>query len=327
MCSGFRNWEVRHKAYDQTGWSPSPLLKKMRRKHLFFLAVLLLVSTRGLCAEKPCVFEEEDITVIFDAPLRSAAREVIDMYPGIKADLERIFGWDLDLVPAVLLMRDTEQFQRLARNPMTVAFAVPEKDLVVIDHSRMNINPFSLDIILKHELCHLLLHHHIRVTLLPRWLDEGVCQWASDGIGEIIMDQKMSLLNRAARSGRFIRLRDLEKSFPHSKDRLLLAYEEIKSFIEHILGEFGTEGVLCVLENMKNGEDVHAAVLRGLSTPLETLENEWHSSLMRRVTWFTYLSYHLYDILFGLMGVIMLYAFVRAILKKKAYMEEDGEDV
>ena len=299
----------------------------MIRKLLFFLAALFLISTHGLCAEKPCVFHEEDITVIFDAPLRSSARKIIDLYPGIKADLKRIFGWDLDFVPAVLLMRDTEQFQKLARNSMTVAFAVPEKNLVVIDYSRININPFSLDIILKHELCHLLLHHHIRGPMLPRWLDEGICQWASDGIGEIIIDQKMSLLNKAARSKRFIRLSGLEKGFPHRKDMLLLAYEESKSFTEYILGEFGTEGILCVLENMKNGEDVHAAVLRGLSTSLETLEEEWHSSLMQRVTWFIYLSYHLYEILFGFMGVIMLYAFIQAIIKKKAYQKEDDTDI
>ena len=93
----------------------------------------------------------------------------------------------------------------MAGDPLVVAFAVPQRNLIVIDYSKMITHPLSLETTLKHELCHILLHEHIKTEILPRWLDEGLCQWASGGIGEIIMDQKRSRLNRAAFSREFIR--------------------------------------------------------------------------------------------------------------------------
>jgi hypothetical protein len=96
------------------------------------------------------------------------------MFPHLKANLEREIGWDLNLIPSVLLMKNRKLFQRMAESPLTVAFAVPARNLIVIDYTRMLVRPFSLEITLKHELCHLLLHHHIRGHDFPRWLDEGV---------------------------------------------------------------------------------------------------------------------------------------------------------
>jgi len=66
---------------------------------------------------------------------------------------------------------------------------------IVIDSSRMNVNPFTLSVTAKHELAHLLLHHKINRTHLPRWLDEGFAQWASDGISEIITGNRTFLAN------------------------------------------------------------------------------------------------------------------------------------
>ena len=148
----------------------------------------------------------------------------------------------------------------------------------------------------------------------------------SDGIGDIIMDQKRSLLNRAALRGRFIPLESLQRGFPRDNEGMILAYEESKSFVAHITSKYGKEGILRVLEGMKNGESADAAVLKALSVPLRTLEREWHDSLRRKMTWFTFLSYHLYEILFALMGLIAMVAFVKIILRKRAYIEEEMED-
>ncbi|MCD4718120.1 MAG: hypothetical protein K8R45_15440 [Desulfobacterales bacterium] len=140
------------------------------------------------------------------------------------------------------------------------------------------------------------------------------------------MDQKRSLLNRAALRGRFIPLESLKKGFPRNDEGMILAYEESKSFVAHITSKYGKEGILSVLEGMKNAEAADAAVLKALSAPLRTLEKEWHESLSRKMTWFTYLSYHLYDILFALMGLIAMVAFVKIILRKRAYIKEEMED-
>ncbi|MBU1902554.1 MAG: hypothetical protein KJ573_03065 [Proteobacteria bacterium] len=264
--------------------------------------------------------------MLFEPPLEPAAKQLTNIYPGVKAELERIFGWDLNLTPSILLIKESKEFQQMIKNPLTVAFALPEKDLIVIDYSKMNIHPFTLRNIFKHELCHLLLHQHIRSVPLPRWLDEGVAQWVSDGIGDIILDQKRSRLNKVALRGRFISLDSLARGFPRREEDLILAYEESKSFVDYIIGKFGREGVLKVLEGMKQGESVHAAVLRACSVSFEDLEKGWQSSLRRKMTWFTYLSYNLYEILFSLAALITVYGSIRIMLKKRRRMREELED-
>jgi hypothetical protein len=144
------------------------------KKYRIVIAACLILFTRALYAGDLQVIEKRDFTVVFQPSLRSAAQEVVDMYPYVMADLENIIGWNLDSIPSILLMKDRKIFLRMAESPLTVAFAVPEKNLIVIDYSRMRARPFSLGIMLKHELCHLLLHNHIRGPDFPRWLDEGV---------------------------------------------------------------------------------------------------------------------------------------------------------
>ncbi|MBC8418728.1 MAG: peptidase MA family metallohydrolase [Pseudomonadota bacterium] len=301
------------------------LQSAIRNILLLFLAASLLFSWRSLGAGEVYLLKEAGIRVLFEPPLEPAAKQLTNIYPGVKAELERIFGWDLNLTPSILLIKESKEFQQMIKNPLTVAFALPEKDLIVIDYSKMNIHPFTLRNIFKHELCHLLLHQHIRSVPLPRWLDEGVAQWVSDGIGDIILDQKRSRLNKVALRGRFISLDSLARGFPRREEDLILAYEESKSFVDYIIGKFGREGVLKVLEGMKQGESVHAAVLRACSVSFEDLEKGWQSSLRRKMTWFTYLSYNLYEILFSLAALITVYGSIRIMLKKRRRMKEEME--
>ena len=147
---------------------------KQRIYPIFLLASLLIFFATCLYAGDLHIIKEKHVTVVFDPSLRSAAQDVAGMFPHLKANLAREIGWDLNLIPSVLLIKDRKLFQRMAESTLTVAFAVPARNMIVIDYTRMLVRPFSLDITLKHELCHLLLHHHIRGHDFPRWLDEGV---------------------------------------------------------------------------------------------------------------------------------------------------------
>lgn len=297
----------------------------MKITRLLLVEIFLIIFTCRLCAAEVHVLQDKDLTVIFDAGLRPAAQEVAYIYPEVRVELESTFGWNLNARPSVILIKERKHFVKMAKNPLTVAFAVPGKNLIVVDHSKMSVHPFSLELTLKHELCHLLLHYHIGEGCLPRWFDEGVCQWVSGGLADIIMEQKRSVLNTAALRGRFISLGLLQQDFPYDKEGLLLAYEESRSFVNYIIGEYGKEGILKVLEQMKKGEDTRTAFLKALDISLEKLEEEWHDSLRRKMTWFTYLSYHLYEIVFALVAIITIFAFIKMILRKRAYMKEETE--
>jgi len=264
--------------------------------------------------------------VLFHPDLRAAAFEMAEVYPYLSANLEHTFGWNFNLKPSILLIKDGEAFRQMAESPLTVAFAVPARNLIVIDHSRMHLNPFTLEVILKHELCHLLLHHHVREVALPRWLDEGVCQWASDGIADIILSQKRSSLNRATLQRSLIPLNALENDFPRDDASLVLAYEQSKSVVTYIVHKFGKEGVLSVLNGMRQGEPLDTAILNELSISLAELEEKWRHTLRQRVTWFTYVIYNIYEILFVLGALITVFAFIKVFIRKKAYMKDESEN-
>ncbi len=290
-----------------------------------FLICTIFFSS-NLFAADPSVLQAEQVVVVFEEPLRSVAEKIAMRYPSIKRDLEDTFQWPVDFRPTLVLVRSGEQFQKIAGTDLIVAFAVPQKKLMVIDYSKMNTSPFTLGSTLKHELCHLLLHHYIDRQRLPKWLDEGICQWASDGIVEVIMGSDRSVLARAGLRGRYFPMRVLDTRFPGDKASLQLAYAQSKSFVNFISREYGRDAVLNLLNNLRYGLTFENAIQQSLSISFKDLEREWLDHLKRKNTWFTYLTIHVYEFLFVFGAVILVIGFVRAMIKKRRYRDEEDEE-
>ncbi|MEE9610833.1 MAG: peptidase MA family metallohydrolase [Desulfatiglandales bacterium] len=296
-----------------------------KRGVLFSLIFFFTVLLQPLGAQKTRALQNKEVIVLFEEPLQFAAEEVINIYSVVKKELEKTFGWRVDFRPTVFLIKDSGTFQRVAGSDLIVAFANAQRNHIVIDYSKMKVHPFTVEITLKHELCHLLLHHHIERENLPRWLDEGIAQWVSGGIAEIIMNQKRSILDEATLTGRYIRIRALTKRFPQERKSLFLAYEESKSLVEYMVANFGRDGILAVLTHLRDGEKVDTALLKGLSISFDELERKWKNHLRKRITWLTYLINYLYEILFFLAALTMIYGFIRVWIKKRRY-RDDEED-
>jgi hypothetical protein len=291
-----------------------------------FVSICIILLPTSLLAAEPSVLQAEHVTVVYEEPLRSAAQEVAGLIPSVKQELESTFQWLLEFRPTVVLIKDRRQFQQMAGNELIVAYATPGRNVMVIDYTRMNTSPFSLRSTLKHELCHLLLHHYIDRSNMPKWFDEGVCQWASDGIAEIIMDYKRSDLSRAVLSGRYFRMRELNAGFPKDKNSLQLAYAQSKSLVDFISREYGKEAILTVLNNLRFGLSFERAIRESVSISFKELEREWLDDLKRRNTWFTYLTIHMYEFLFVLGALIVVIGFVRVIIKKRRYKDMDDDE-
>ncbi len=294
----------------------------MITRAFFSLSLLFIILSQPASAGPTRIIQTGEVVILAEDPLVSAAEEVVEIYGGLKAELEGTLGWRVDFRPTVLLIIHRKKFVEMAGTSLIVAFAVPDRKLVVIDYSQVTRHPFSLRSILKHELCHLLLHRHVEDANLPKWLDEGVSQWVSEGVAEIIMGKKQVKLRDAILSGNYIPLEALEKGFPRDEKSLVLAYEESKSLIEFIDSEFGREGILRILERLKEGDEVNVAIQKALSIGLVELEGRWHHHLRKRTTWFTYISTNLYGILFFLAALITIWGFVRAIIRKRKYEDE-----
>jgi hypothetical protein len=302
----------------------------MANRAVLISTIFLFMLFHGpLHAAQRGTLQDKGVIVLFDEPLKVAAEEAATLFPVLREELEKKLARPVNFRPTVVLIKETETFKRMAGTSHIVAFAIPEKNLMVIDYSKTRIDPFSIETTMKHELCHLLLHDHIKAGNMPKWLDEGICQWVSDGMSEIIMNRKSSVLDEAILSGRYISIRALTAHFPRDERYLVLAYEESKSLVEYMIGAFGEEALLSVLNDLEKGIEVDKALLRSLSISLDELESRWHHHLRRRITWVSYLINHLYEILFFLAAMVMIYGFIRGWMKKRAYQdmdeEEDGE--
>ncbi len=295
----------------------------MVKKAIISVFLLLTIVSPSLAANDTGIIQTDEVALLFEERLRAAARDTAVLYPKLKAQLEETLNWEVDFKPTILLTADRVRFEELTGNSHVVAYAVPTRNLIVIDFTKASTSPFSLGAILKHELCHLLLHNYIRRAHLPKWLDEGVSQWSSDGIAEIIMSGKGSYLNAAVLSKTLIEFEELSTSFPADEKSLLLAYEQSKSLVDYIGKQFGRDGILNLLHHLKEGYEIDVAIQKSLSVGFEELERRWRSQLRKNTTWFTYLAANLYGILFFFGALITIVGFVRLVIKRRRYEEEE----
>jgi len=280
----------------------------------------------NVCIAQTAIMQNDDIAVRYETPLRPAAEEITGVFSSLRTELEEIFGWDADFRPQVILIKSNGRFQGMTGSDLIVAFAVPEKNAIVIDYSKMNTHPFTLRTVLKHELCHLLLHYHIDDDHLPKWLDEGVCQWVSDGIAEIAIDYKRSMLNTAVLSERQLSLSDLTHRFPNGRESMILAYEESKSIIEYVNRNYGRESILEILGSLKDGQLLEVAIYNSLALSPDELEKEWLDNLRDTPRWIAFIANHIYGILFFLAAIFSIIGFIRLMIQKRAYKDADDED-
>jgi len=103
------------------------------------LFVLFCSIFDPIFAEDTGVIEEEAVSIRFTGSLHSAAEKLAEVYPRLKAELETTLQWKLDLRPTIFLTKDSRAFQKIIGNDVIVAYAIPRRNLIVIDYSKMKI--------------------------------------------------------------------------------------------------------------------------------------------------------------------------------------------
>ena len=272
--------------------------KSFIRIKFFLLLLPILTLTQPVFPQQPGYLEGNEVIIVFDYQLKKVAEGIQKFYPQIRLEIKNKIGWELSYKPRIILFKDGTAFQRAVNNPYIIAYALPASELMVIDNSKMNINPFKLETTIKHELCHLILHDHIETVNLPRWLDEGIAQWVCGGIDEVIFRERGSLLDSAVLSDRLIPLRTLQANFPRDKNSLLLAYEQSKDIVEYIIKKHREQGLQNLLKRLKNGHPIEEAIKDEFSISFPDVEAEWRNHLHKQTIWLSYFINHLYELLF-----------------------------
>jgi Peptidase MA superfamily len=296
-----------------------------RCRQLLFLWCLLVLPVPGAGAEEYRVLRSKQAKVLYPPELAGAAQEISRILPGIRADLFALFHRRIEARPTIVLMADPKVFRRMAGHALVVAYAVPAKDLIVLDYSRISRRPFRLQTTLTHEMCHLLLHAHIEPDRLPRWLEEGLCQWASGGVDELMLSPKNSRLNRRALAGRLLPLAGLETSFPGEPASFQLAYEQSKGFVSWLVKAHGKEAVLALLDHLAGGDTLAGSAYRATGVPLASLESRWHGTFGRTTAWLVFFSRHVYELLFLIAALATVAGYVRYRIRKRNYVDAEDE--
>jgi hypothetical protein len=295
----------------------------MKKVFLFLTCFALALPCRGFpeteAGKDTLVIVEEESSGIH-------ARHLRQIYPEVRANIENTLGWKLLSPPTVKLIEDRELFERMTGNPLISAFAIPSQHSIVIHLPPATSEPYLLRETFEHELCHLVLHQHVKDRFLPRWLDEGICQWISGSFGEILVGRGIAsgTINPARHP---IPLQQLAVSFPRDKDSLIQAYAESRLFVEYLAAHYGKESLLSILQHLHQGAPIDQAISQATSKSLQSLQEEWLEEQRSRGMWLLWASQNLYELLFLLTAILTVVAFVRLMMRKKRYdPAEEDED-
>lgn len=284
-----------------------------------------LLSSGSLVADEHILFQDESLVIRGEGHLGNEAKYLSQIYPQAKTEIERNLGWKLLSKPTVFLIGNKDIFEKISGSPFVSAFAVPSEHLIVIHISSMTSRPPILNDTFKHELCHLLLHDHVKRQVIPKWLDEGICQWISGTLGEIMAGDGATI-NRIDMARRLIPLGQLAVTFPKDKDLLFLAYKESHDFVGYLTAHYGAKSLLSILQYQEEGDDIDLAISKSLSKSFEDVQEEWVNDMQKRSEWLIWAGQNLYEIIFFIMAVLSILAFVRLRISRKRYTGEEGED-
>jgi predicted SprT family Zn-dependent metalloprotease len=282
------------------------------RSIVFILLLLLYPPEHSLADNNLLITSEES--------LKGVKEEVVRMYPSVSNELSQLFNTTITDRIHIHLMTHNE-FIRLTKNRYISAFAIPVRNTIVIDYSRMK-NFYMMKETLKHELCHLFVFK-IAGAEPPRWVDEGFCQWVTSGISEIILGRTEKTLRRAVISNRLIPI-DTLSTFPPDRIGLSLAYEESKSFTGFLIKSYGEKRFLNFIKGFKGQNSMEALFLKTFGASLSEAQKQWISSLREGPQVFRFIAEHIYEILFFVAAMLTVVGFIALLLRKRAMkkMEE-----
>ena len=141
----------------------------------------------------------------------------------------------------------------MAGHEAYVAYALPEKQLVVIDATRMSVQPFTLETTLKNTSCAICCSIITSpVSACPSGSTKACASGSARGFPEIVFSRGSSPLPRRCSLARSSLWSRLTHHFPRDQ-RGPLSYEQSRSVVEHIANVYGRKGILNILQSMKTG--------------------------------------------------------------------------
>jgi hypothetical protein len=133
----------------------------------------------------------------------------------------------------------------------------------------------TLEMVLEHELTHILLGRAFGSRTVPRWLQEGVAQLMA---GEYTAETTKTLA-RGTLGDNLISLQELSRGFPKNPLRAHLAYAQSADLVAFIRNEYGPTALKKLIAGLASGKPFEQTIRRATGDMVEEVDQKWRSRL------------------------------------------------
>jgi hypothetical protein len=172
---------------------------------------------------------------------------------------------------------NTEQMQQaiLYEPRWTGGVAYPANNITIIGISPAYLEWGKRTIV--HELTHLVVG---QITFscgenVPTWLDEGIAVYAEGELDSI----SQFMFKQAVSGNRLLSVRAISSGFSQHPDVADLSYSQSFSMVSYLVQSYGSDKLLALLGNLRDGMTVEAGVTSAYGFDLGGLEDRWRAWL------------------------------------------------
>lgn len=299
--------------------------------NLFFVYCFLFFSNNSYAEVK--TINDTNLRIEYDSSNQRLADKIQSMVKPslniIKDKLKLSFDKDIFLK----ICKNKADFQQITgiKNLSVQGVAIPEYNLIVI--SAENIFYKSSDDIqhlLEHEIAHLVLADNIGLKSdnhFPRWFNEGLAQWLSEGSNELFSASYQDSLQTAFITGRLIPFSELVFYFPGNQSDFTQAYAQSLSFIEYLIKKYDNDRMINLVNNLKGKDNFYTSFYKIYGVSFGDSERDWiKTKKTENYTLDYYVSTHITSLINGLIGIIAIFVFVVLYFRKKNIKLNEEED-
>lgn len=215
----------------------------------------------------------------------------------------------------VFLAPDDRTFEAMQPGPTPTwadGLAWPSRGLVYLHAPSARVGTDEpLEMVMDHELVHVVLGRAFGPRPVPTWLQEGAAQTLSGQAATGRSDD----LAFGMLSGELLPLRELTRGFPADATRARTAYAQSALFVSHLSRASGEQGLRRVVQQMAAGDSVEQAILVATGQNLDALDAAWRARLSGSPLWLKPLFSD--EAILGLGSVVLVIGGTFAIRRKK----------
>ena len=231
-------------------------------KLLLFLVLLTFVTPIPVSSQS----QFPELQVEAAEQLKAISVQIRQLDLGRLRNIMRLTGLQGSGEPirVVLIAEDS----RLARDtsPWIAAFADPTNDLIVMFPARIGTYPYdSVEVVLHHEVAHILASRAAGGNQLPRWFSEGLASTSerSWGIGS-----RSRFLLANVTNGE-LTIAELDRLFHGTEHEIGQAYTVAHALVRNLVQRYGPSVIHRVLASMASGETFQTSFFSATGTTIE----------------------------------------------------------